>query len=52
MGTYANNVEINGETFTHTVKAANYEEALQINAKRKIEADRRGRKIYGHLIKE
>lgn len=51
MKTYTNYIEINGEVFTHTVKAIDYKEALEINAARKIKAARRGRRIFGHLTR-
>ena len=31
MKTYTNCIEINGDVFTHTINAINYQEALQIN---------------------
>jgi len=51
MKTYQNKVIINGESFTHEVKAASYKEALQINKQRKIDAAKKSRKIIGRLEK-
>jgi 3-dehydroquinate dehydratase len=49
---YVNKIIINGATFTHTVIADSYKEALKINKKRKEEALLKGRKIIGRLEKE
>lgn len=51
MKKYCNKIEINGEVFTHTVEAVSYKEALAINKKRKEDAARKGRKIFGRLEK-
>jgi len=49
MRTYTNKVEINGQVFTHTVEANSYKEAVEINNKRKEDAVRKGRRIFGKL---
>jgi len=51
MKSYFNTVVINGENFTHEIKADSYSEALKINKNRKKSAALRGRKIVGHLTK-
>jgi hypothetical protein len=51
MKTYTNNIEINGQVFTHTVEATDYSEALRINRKRKEDAAMRGRRIFGRLVR-
>jgi hypothetical protein len=51
MKKYINNIEINGQRFTHTVEAFDYKEALVINKKRNTVASLRGRRIYGRLVK-
>lgn len=48
---YTNKVRINGEEFTHTVEANSYKEALEINKKRKADAKKKGREIFGKLEK-
>lgn len=40
---------INGQSFTNTIEAFSYKEALELNRARKVIASRKGRRIYGHL---
>lgn len=49
MKTYYNYIIINGQTFTHSIKANNIKEAYQINKERKLKAKQRGRTIKGRL---
>ena len=48
---YTNKIIINGETFSNFIEAKSYKEALAINAKRKIDAAKRGKRIFGRLEK-
>jgi len=50
MKTYTNSIEINGQTFTHTVEANTFKEALAINKQRKSKLPP-GRRIFGRLLK-
>ena len=52
MRKYINNIEINGQVFTHTVEATSYTEALAINKRRKEDAAMRGRRIFGRLQRD
>ena len=52
MKTYTNNIEINGQVFTHTVEATDYTEALRINNRRKEDAAMKGRRIFGRLLRK
>lgn len=49
MRKYTNKIEISGQVFTHTVEADSYTEAVEINNKRKEDARRKGRRIFGRL---
>ena len=40
---------INGQSFTHTIEAFSYKEALAINRIRKSDAAYNGKRIYGRL---
>ena len=51
MKTYTNNIEINGQVFTHTVEANSYKDAVRINRKRKEDAAMKGRRIFGRLVR-